>query len=202
MLSNKAQGQESAATNRDGGVRNAASKRLTTLRVGAITLRGRRELCLIRNVSAGGLKARVYSPVKVGDAVAFELKTNQQTSGTVSWVKESDIGVTFDREIDVETLLGQGQDDGRQPRMPRVELDRLGELRIGARVFPVNTRDISQGGVRVEIDQAPRVGEVVVLTLEKFRPVQGSVRWYKDGQAGIAFTQVIPFQELMDFLRG
>lgn len=176
-------------------------KRLTTLRVGTIMIDGRRELCMIRNVSAGGLKAHVYSPLKEGQKVSVELKTNQQTKGTVSWIRDGSVGIEFDKPIDVAELLA-AQENGRQSRMPRVEVDCLGELRIGARIYPINTCDISQGGVRVEIDHPLRIGDHVVLTLEKWRPIAGAVRWYKEGKGGIAFNQVVPFQELMNWLQG
>lgn len=177
-------------------------RRLTTLRVGTITIDGRRELCLIRNISAGGLRAHVYSPLCEGQQVSVELKTDQQTRGSVTWVDGGTIGISFDREIDVEELLAsQVANDGVRPRMPRVEVDKLGELRIGARIYPINTCDMSQGGVRIEIDHRLNVGENVVLTLQKFRPVPGVVRWYQEGQGGIAFNQVIPFHELMNWLR-
>lgn len=183
--------------------RGDQARRMTTLRVGTITVEGRRELCLIRNISAGGLRAHVYTPLGQGQQVSVELKTNQQTSGSVSWVDGGTIGITFDQQIDVEELLASqtANDGGVQPRMPRVEVDRLGELRIGARIYPINTCDMSQGGVRIEIDHPLNVGENVVLTLEKFRPVPGVVRWYEEGQGGIAFNQVLPFHELMNWLR-
>ncbi|HEY0626577.1 MAG TPA: PilZ domain-containing protein [Allosphingosinicella sp.] len=180
------------------------ARRLTTLRVGTITIDGRRELCLIRNISAGGLRAHVYSPLDKGQKVAVELKTNQQTQGTVSWIQDNSVGIEFTTPIDVEELLAAqaGGDGAFTPRMPRVEVDRLGELRIGARIYPINTCDISQGGVQLEIDTPLRVGDAVVLTLEKWRPIQGVVRWYCEGKGGISFNQVIPFQELMGWLRG
>jgi cold shock CspA family protein len=179
-------------------------RRLTTLRVGTITIDDRRELCLIRNISAGGLKAHVYSPLKEGQKVSVELKANQQTNGTVSWVGEASVGIEFDEPIDVADLLAAQNegDNGWRARMPRVEVDCLGELRIGARIYPINTCDISQGGVRLEIDHPLKIGDNVVLTLEKWRPIQGMVRWYAEGKGGIAFNQVIPFQELMGWLQG
>ena len=61
-------------------------------------------------------------------------------------------------------------DNGWRPRLPRVEVDRLATLRCGARLYGVNTRDISQGGVKIETDQPFEVGREVVLTMEKFRP--------------------------------
>lgn len=179
-------------------------RRLTTLRVGTVMIDGRRELCLIRNISAGGLRAHIYSAVTEGQRVSVELKTNQQTSGIINWVREGSVGIEFDHPIDVADLLAaQGEgDNGWRHRMPRVEVDCLGELRIGARIYPVNTCDISQGGVQLEIDHPLKIGDNVVLTLEKWRPIAGMVRWYQEGKGGIAFNQVIPFQELMTWLQG
>ena len=183
--------------------REDQTRRLTTLRVGTVTVDGKRELCLIRNVSAGGLRAHVYSPLSEGQRVSVELKANQQTEGCVSWVDGATVGISFDEEIDIaELLASQAEGEaGMQARMPRVEADSLGEIRIGARLYPINTCDISQGGARIEIDHPLRIGENVVLTLQKLRPVPGVVRWYDHGQAGIGFNQVLPFHELTNWLR-
>lgn len=178
-------------------------RHLTILRVGALIAEAGRELCLIRNISAGGLMAHVYSHHRKGDRIAVELKSEHQIPGYILWVDESNVGIAFDEPIDVEDLLAnQGTlDNGWRPRPPRVEVDRLGTLRVGARVHAVNTRDISQGGVKIETDFPIEPGSDVVLMLDRFRPIHGVVRWCQDGAAGIAFNQVIPFHELMAWLR-
>jgi hypothetical protein len=178
-------------------------RHLTILRVGALVGRDGRELCLIRNISVGGLMAHVYSPHKEGDPVAVELKSNQQIPGRILWVDDSNVGIAFDEPIDVAEMLTDQRalDNGWQPRPPRVEVDRLATLRVGARIYGVNTRDISQGGVKIETDQSFEAGDAVVLNLDNFRPLHGVVRWSHDGNAGIAFNQVIPFHELIAWLR-
>lgn len=184
--------------------RRRQTRHLTILRVGTLIFDGKRELCLIRNISAGGLMAHVYSMFAVGQRVTVELKTNQQTSGKVTWINGSNIGVAFDELIDVEEMLASqaALENGWRPRLPRVEVDRLATLRIGARTYWVSTRDISQGGIKVESDQPLEEGAEVVLMLDKFRPVHGIVRWFHDGVGGISFNHVIPFRELMSWLRG
>lgn len=183
--------------------RRRAARHLTILRVGTLVAGGNRELCLIRNISAGGLMAHVYSPFAPGQALSIELKTNQPVAGRVTWIDGSNIGITFDAAIDVEDLLASQSvmENGWKPRLPRVEVDRMATLRIGAKTHWVSTRDISQGGIKVETDQPLEAGEEIVLTLEKFRPVHGVVRWCQEGTAGISFNHVIPFRELMSWLR-
>jgi hypothetical protein len=184
--------------------RRRHGRHLTILRVGALIIDGRRELCLIRNISGGGLMAHVYSDIPVGQRAAVELKGDSSIWGVVAWVDEANIGITFDQPIDVEEILAVQTESARgwRPRLPRVEVDRLATMRIGARTYAVSTCDISQGGVKVETDQAFQPGEEVVLTPERFRSIQGVVRWYHGGVCGISFNQVIPFHELMRWLRG
>jgi len=184
--------------------RRRQTRHMTILRVGTLIIDGRRELCLIRNISAGGLMAHVYSPLAIGQKLSVELKTNQRITGNVAWVEGANIGIAFDEPTDVEELLAthSGLEAGWRPRLPRVEVDRLAMLRLGATTYGVSTRDISQGGVKIETDRAFETGDEVVLTLDKFRPIHGVVRWYNDGLCGIAFNQVIPFHELMGWLRG
>jgi hypothetical protein len=183
--------------------RRRATRHLTILRVGALIGPGGRELCLIRNISAGGLMAHVYSNHALGSPVAIELKSNQPVPGTVVWADQSNLGIAFEVPIDVEEMLSSqtALATGWRPRMPRVEVDRLATLRCGSRLYGVNTRDISQGGVKIETDVPLEVGREVVLAMEKFRPVTGVVRWCREGLAGIAFNNLIPFHDLMEWLR-
>jgi hypothetical protein len=176
---------------------------LKILRVGTLIIGSKRELCLLRNISAGGMMAHVYSPVDVGQEVSVELKSHQSLSGHVIWIRGANVGIAFDEPIDVEEMLSQAtlSENGWLPRMPRVEVDWLATIRAGATLYWVSVRDISQGGVKVESDRPIEPGTEIVLTIDKFRSVKGSVRWCDQGFCGIAFNEVIPFQELMSWLR-
>ncbi|HMG48630.1 MAG TPA: PilZ domain-containing protein [Allosphingosinicella sp.] len=183
--------------------RRRSERDLKILRVGTLIVAGRRELCLIRNISAGGLMAHVYSKLAPGDRLEVELKTSQPIAGRVVWVRGANAGIQFDRAVDVAELLANPQrlDNGWRPRTPRVEIDRMATLRAGARTYWVQARDISQSGVKVETDQPPAAGAEVVVALEGFRPLAGQVRWSRDQSCGIAFNALIPFGELIGWLK-
>ena len=152
---------------------------ITILRVGVLIVDGRRELCLMRNISAGGLMAHVYSLVEEGQRVTVELKSNQAIGGTIAWVRGANAGIAFDESVDIAALLANPAvlDNGWRPRLPRIEVMRWGTLRAGARTWRVQSRDISQGGIKIDTDQSFEPGEEIVLTLDHFRPVPGTVRW-------------------------
>ncbi|HTU12418.1 MAG TPA: PilZ domain-containing protein [Allosphingosinicella sp.] len=185
--------------------RRTTERHIKILRVGTVVVDGRRELCLIRNISAGGVMAHVYSQLVPGQQVSVELKTSQPVPGRVVWTRGGNAGIQFDQAVDVADLLAtpQGVDNSWRPRTPRVEIDRMATLRTGARTDWVHARDISQSGVKVEgePDAAPAVGEEVVITLEGFRPLHGVVRWSSEGLCGISFNQLIPFGDLIDWLK-
>ncbi len=185
--------------------RRTSERHIKILRVGTVVVDGRRELCLIRNISAGGVMAHVYSPLLPGQHVSIELKTSQPVTGRVVWMRGGNAGIQFDSPVDVAELLAtpQGVDNSWRPRTPRVEIDRMATLRAGARTWWVHARDISQSGVKIETDaeEAPAAGEDLVITLEGFRPLAGQVRWSAGGQCGISFNGLIPFADLIDWLK-
>ena len=183
--------------------RRRQERHITILRVGTLICEGRRELCLIRNISAGGLMAHVYCRLEADQAVTVELKTNQQVEGRVVWLDEANAGIEFETPIDVAELLASPPvlNNGWKARMPRVEVDRLATLRAGSRTYWVQARDISQGGAKVETDQPLEEGSEVVLTLDGFRPIEGVVRWHSGPYCGVQFNQVVPFGELIAWLK-
>src|SRR4029079_4138257 len=73
--------------------RRVSERHLTLLRVGALMVGGRRELCLIRNVSAGGMMIRPYSDIAIGERLTVELKHGETVSGSVRWIEGENVGV-------------------------------------------------------------------------------------------------------------
>jgi len=169
------------------------------LRVGVIDSEAGKELCLVRNISDGGLMARVYSPRGVGTKVRVELKCGCPVSGTVLWAQEPDIGIQFDQRVDVRAVLQGNPSRDRRPRLPRLEINRPVTLRIGSRLCRAVARNISQGGIGAQVAlQCPR--SEVVVSLPGLDPIRAAIRWSHGDQAGIAFNQLLPLPVLMGWL--
>jgi len=180
--------------------RRNGERYLSLLRVGALLIDGRRELCLVRNLSAGGMLIRPYSPIEAGVAVSVELKHGEIVSGIARWIEDGLVGIAFDKPIDVVALL-TASDDGPQPRMPRIELSCTAWIREDADIYRTRTLNISQGGMCVEGDPRLRPDTKVIVSLAGLGPIDGLVKW-KDGERyGIGFNRVLAVSELMDFLR-
>jgi hypothetical protein len=181
--------------------RRGGDRYLRLLRVGAIIIDGQRELCLIRNVSAGGMMIRAYSKIAVGTALSIELKQGAPISGVIQWVKDGLAGVAFDGQIDVLQLLATS-DDRLRPRLPRIEIGCTIWVRQDADVMRTRGINVSQGGVCVEARTKLSIGSDVVVTLPGLTPAAGVVKWSDADAYGIAFNRALVLSELVDWLKG
>ena len=119
---------------------------MTLYRVGSLLVKDRRELCLIKNISAGGMMIRAYCAIAPGTRLSVELKCGESVDGKALWIKGETVGVEFDKPVDVVELLASTM-EGPRPRMPRIAVDCVVWIREGAGVYRVHARDVSQGGV-------------------------------------------------------
>ena len=184
-----------AAERRDG------DRHLTLFRVGSVTLGDRRELCLIKNISAGGMMIRAYCTIVQGERLTVELKSGQPIAGSVSWVRDQTLGVAFDEPIDVIELLSASM-EGPRPRMPRIEVDCYATVREGASTYRMRACDVSQGGIKIASSMILPKGADVVVTLPGLPAQPGVVRWMDDGFGGITYNRLLPLPELVSWLQG
>lgn len=182
------------------GERREGDRHMTLFRVGSLIVDGRRELCLIKNISAGGMMVRVYSPVDKDSQVQIELKCGQPISGRICWSRGDQVGMAFDEPVDVIDLLASAA-NGPRPRMPRVAVETYATVRQGARSWRVRCCDVSQGGVKIECSELFETQGDAVISLPDMAPQPGVIRWQADGYAGITFNRVLPLIELVDWLQ-
>lgn len=173
---------------------------LSVLRVGALVIDGRRELCLVRNISAGGMLIRPYSPIAKGTPVSVELKHDEPVNSVVKWIEQGLAGIAFDESIDVIALLTDAG-DGPQPRIPRIELGCAAWVREDADIYRTRTVNISQGGMCVEGDGRIPLDAKVIVSLPGLEPIPGRIKWKEGARYGIGFNRVLAVNELMGFLR-
>jgi len=173
---------------------------LTLFRVGTVMINDRRELCLIKNISSGGMMIRPYCKLAVGDKVSVELKRGEQIPGLINWVRQESAGIEFNERIDVIELLATSM-EGPRPRMPRVEVRCIASVRQGANVYGMRAHDVSQGGVKVESDRDLEIGGDVLVTLPGLPSKDAVVRWKQGRAYGITFRRLIALAELVEWLR-
>jgi hypothetical protein len=160
----------------------------------------RRELCLIKNISAGGMMIRAYCALEAETRISVELKRGEQINGKVSWIQDGSAGITFDQHVDIVELLATSM-EGPRPRMPRVEVRCIASVRHGSQVYGMRAHDISQGGLKVESNRDIAIGTEVLVTLPGLPSQTGVIRW-KDGRCyGITFNRLLALAKLVEWLQ-
>jgi len=181
------------------GDRRDGERHMTLYRVGSILVDGRRELCLIKNISAGGMMIRLYCTIQENTPVTVELKSGHPIRGRITWARDQNAGIVFDHSIDVIDILSSAMNASR-PRMPRIETHCHAGLRDGANALRVKVCDISQGGVKLECQSVLPKGADVVVTLPGLEPQPGLACWVEGGFIGVAFNCLLPLGELVAWL--
>ena len=177
----------------------SGERHLTLFRVGSVIIGGRRELCLVKNISTGGALIRAYCTLKPKGRIQIELKERHPVAGKVTWVRGSDAGIAFDQPVDVLDLL-KSSGEGPRPRMPRIEISCVGFVREGAILHRAIVQNVSQGGLSVETTNPLTVGGEVTVSLPGLAPQGAVVRWNDGSRYGITFNAVLPLATLVDWL--
>lgn len=181
--------------------RREGERHMTLYRVGSILVEDRRELCLIKNISAGGMMIRLYCSIAQGASVTVELKSGQPILGKISWTRDHVAGIAFDLPIDVIDVLSATM-DGPRPRMPRIETRCHATLREGANILRVRVCDVSQGGAKIACETILPRGIDVIVTLPGLEPLPGVTCWVDGGFIGVSFNRLLPLGELVHWLHG
>ena len=161
-----------------------------------------RDLCRVRNISAGGLMAETTGAVPPVDTDLYvEFSSDQRIHGTVVWTRPPMLGIKFDQSVDLRELLAAKRPRGGfVQRPPRLEIACGATVRIGRLYHKVEVHDISLGGVKVALGDWQCVGKPVTITIESLRSIRGIARWYRQGHAGIVFDKPLAFEELAEWL--
>lgn len=159
------------------------------------------DLCRIRNITAGGLMAETTSYHEAGVPLLVELNSNQRIRGNLVWTRDTIIGIKFDQNIDIREILANRRPRiGFRPRPARLDIQCSATIKIEGLYHQVEVQDISLGGIKVRLRDRECVGKDVLVTVESLRPIKGTIRWYREGMAGIVFQQALTFEEVAEWL--
>ena len=153
-------------------------------------------LCVVRDVSATGLRIRLFSPLPTGAEMLLEFRNGEQQAVTMVWQKDDTVGLSFANEINVARLLEDGRMESRRSRPLRLNLEAKGLLHARGETRFAMVRDISQQGAHVECAIRLAVSEPIRFSLGSIAPITAKVRWRREGHYGLVFDQVFSFDEL------
>lgn len=181
----------------------AHQRHLTIMRVAKFVCDGREGLGVVRNLSASGMKIDAYRPMEIGQPLTVSLNDGHHLDATVIWQHGHTTGLKFDRMASVDQLLAIPMKAvrGKAVRAPRVSVGHAALLRCNkAAPVKVEIADLSQRGAKIATTAALAANQDVSLELAGLPPLAATVRWARDGTAGLAFHKVLAVKTLMEWL--
>jgi hypothetical protein len=178
------------------GDRRNQQRHVTVLRVAKLTTPHSEEFCLVRNISAGGMMAHIYSKLEIGDPVRAEISSGQPISGKILWRREGVVGIGFDEHVNPASILS-GEDIAPTPqRAPRVGIEVRARIRVGSQYRFVTLCNISQGGASISPPEPGELGQKLILMANGLPPIAGTFRWQDQEHSGIKFDVPLSFDVL------
>lgn len=186
----------------DGADRRAGPRHISILRVGKISWDDQDQLCIVRNISAGGLMVGCNRPPKIDQRVIVELRSDKQMPGTVRWARDGNSGIQLDASINVEAVLREERNPllRIRPRAPRFL--RRGTVKLIGEGEPVlgDIIDISIGGLSCRPERPLRRGEPVVASIQGLAATTAEIRWTKGDVTGVRFEKPLPWRAFGEWL--
>lgn len=176
----------------------AEPRHLFFFRLGTLIGEGDRPVEILALAESGAI-VRAAETLPEGARLVLELNSHHRFPVRVEWSSDTLAGLEFeDRDRVRETLAGR--DRAHPYRAPRLELAGEVVLRLGETCLTARARDVSEGGIKVELAEPGHVGREASVIVPGMPPVAGRILWCRDGSAGISFERPLPFRCLIDCL--
>lgn len=176
----------------------AEPRHLFFFRLGTLLGDGQKPVEILALAESGAI-VRIGGSLEEGAQLVLELNSHHRFAVRVEWSSDSLAGLEFeDREYVRATLAAR--DRAHPYRAPRLELAAEVLLRLGETSVTARAKDVSEGGIKVELAEAGHVGREASVIVPGMPPVAGRILWCRDGRAGISFERPLPFRSLIDCL--
>jgi len=177
----------------------AEPRHLFFFRLGTLLGGGEQRPIEILALAESGAIVRVGETLEEGASLVLELNSHHRFAVRVEWSSDSLAGLEFEDREHVRATLA-GRDRAHPYRAPRLELAAEVVLRLGETCITAQARDVSEGGIKVELAEPAHVGREASVIVPGMPPVAGRILWCRDGRAGISFERPLPFRNLIDCL--
>lgn len=152
-------------------------------------------LCVLRDVSRTGFKARLFHPLPNDSRFVLDVGNDAQFTVETVWEEGGHAGFRFaDGPIDLDALLAE---QGRFPRRHlRLNLAAPVLLWLGTEPRRAAVQNISQSGAMVVTEVPLPVGARLVLAESRLGELAARVCWRRHLTHGLVFASAFRFDEL------
>ncbi len=174
----------------------AAQRFTLLLRAGKLVSAAGEYLCILRDASASGIKAKLFHELPEASQFELELGNGDRYAVEPVWQREGHAGFRFaEGPIDVHALMDESSPFPKRSIRLRLELPVLvtadgGASRLG------QLCDLSQQGALVEAEPGFALGQQVRLEAPGLPQRHARVRWRRGAAHGLVFQEAFRMDEL------
>lgn len=152
-------------------------------------------LCILRDVSASGIKARLFHQLPDLQSFELELGNGERFRVELVWQRDDHAGFQFlGGEVDLARLIDEG---GPFPkRQLRLKLDLPIDVCSNGAVVVGRLHDLSQHGALIELDRALALRQLVRVSGSALPSRHARVRWRRGKAHGLVFHEGFRLDEL------
>jgi hypothetical protein len=180
-----------------GNDRRAGRRYTLILRAGKLVCAAGEFLCVLRDVSAKGLKARLFHPLPECPSYLIEFGSGARFAVEPVWLRECQVGFRFaEGPIDVHALLAEARPFPK--RHIRLRLGQALAVRLTGPEENIAARlnDISQHGAQLELAAGLALGRKIRIEADCLPILHARVRWRRGTVHGVVFQRGFRLDEL------
>jgi len=151
-------------------------------------------LAILRDVSASGLRLRLFHPLPGDPRMVIELANGDRYEASKVWERDGQAGFEFTAPVDVARLIEE-QNRFRK-RQVRVLVDLPARIFANGEASEAVIRDLSQQGGRIETGAQLALDQRIRIEAQGLPPIDAKVRWRRAPHAGLIFEQTFKLDEL------
>lgn len=175
--------------------RRLSTRYLRLIRPAKLLMDGRDLLCVVRDISNGGLQLQLFHELPEHDEIAIEFDSAHRYPLREVWKSGGRMGCAFLQHVDIKPILSsEGLEHPK--RQPRLQVDHDAHLFSDGKKVPVIVRDISQRGVALDCPAWLMIDELVRLESKAIPPVYAKVRWRSPPRYGLVLEQTFGMASL------
>ncbi len=151
-------------------------------------------LCVIRDVSASGVRLRLFHDLPKEPRLALELANGSHYFVETVWEKDGEAGFRFAAAIDVDCFIAEASPYPKRPIRLRTSLPAT--LHADGSASSAVIHDISQQGIGIGSGALLSLDQLVRIEADGMPARFAKVRWRRHPDYGLIFEQTFRLDEL------
>ena len=165
--------------------RRSSRRQRAIMRVAKLVSRQGEFVCVLRDVSSGGVGLRAFHDLPLSEDLSLVLSNG--ASFPLRHVRGGPKGPSFAFHEPVDVLAILEEPSPYRKRGLRFEVSAPMEVIVGGSSHEAIALNLSQQGVRIECDARFAIDQPVALSSPFLPDIDAKVRWRGDGEYGLVF---------------